>query len=832
MAEVSYALRWYLMLQLVGLAGLPLGLALFRRLPEHGYGLSKALGLLLTGWVFWLGVSFGWLGNNAGGVLIALALVAGVGLSVWGGYYVHRMAPKVLPEWRSVLASEGLFALTFGAGCLMRAAMPNIETAGGEKWMESAFLRAILRAEAFPPHDPWLSGFAISYYYFGYVIVALVTHLSAVPPAIAFNLAIAGLFALTCSGAYSLVYNLIRLDKTLSSRLSPALGGLLGPLLVAVMGNLEGALECLHARGVGPAAFWRWLGIRSIDSPPPPFSEGTWIPTRFFWWWQASRVLRDYTLWGEHQEVIDEFPSFSFILGDLHPHLLGLPFVLLAIGLALTLFLKGYGREENVELRTSIRPFRISSLVGWEFWVYAVCLGGLGFLNTWDFPIYLVLSVLAYVVGAVIKDGHSALGVVGKEAVVLFVVWLGLGIVLYLPFWLGFQSQAGGFLPNVFNPTHLPQFLIFFGPLLFLVTVFAIREGRHAGIRPVFVLAWSIGVLFCIFIFGAVLLALGVWLSRIGLLPNDGALVYLRAWAARMPIPGLEHIPNIHELISERLRQRLANPWTALCLIGLLVWSVSILVSRAQKSAYEVSQGSSLSVRTFVVLLVIIGGLLTLSVEYVYLRDHFGTRMNTVFKFYFQAWVLWGIVAAYALCLYIAERRVGLVAAAVILIALGLVYPALAIPARSREQGTPWTLDGIAHLAISHPEDYAAIAWLNQTVVGAPVLLEAPADQYRAYVYEGRVSAHTGLPTLLGWAGHEFQWRGTYTVQAQREQDIMELYATTSLARAQALLEEYHIRYVYVGPLERERYPAAGLEKFARLMQAVYVAPGVTIYSR
>ena len=108
-------------------------------------------------------------------------------------------------------------------------------------------------------------------------------------------------------------------------------------------------------------------------------------------------------------------------------------------------------------------------------------------------------------------------------------------------------------------------------------------------------------------------------------------------------------------------------------------------------------------------------------------------------------------------------------AVALLMIAASLVYTLLAVPARAREQGVPWTLDGAAWLQQSYPEDAAAIAWLNDNIEGTSVIVEAPGDQHRAYVYEGRVSAFTGLPTVLGWGGHQLQWRGNYDESGARE---------------------------------------------------------------
>jgi uncharacterized membrane protein len=190
----------------------------------------------------------------------------------------------------------------------------------------------------------------------------------------------------------------------------------------------------------------------------------------------------------------------------------------------------------------------------------------------------------------------------------------------------------------------------------------------------------------------------------------------------------------------------------------------------------------------FALLLALLGLLLTLAPEFVYLQDIFMTRMNTIFKFYFQAWVLWSLAGAWQLCIWLnhehderhppARWRPLVLISSTLLIAVGLIYTVLAVPARGREQGTPWTLDGAAWLQTTQPEDYAAIAWLNANVEGAPVIVEAPGDQHRAYIYEGRVSALTGLPTLLGWGGHERQWRGNYEEPAVREADLERLFST------------------------------------------------------
>jgi uncharacterized membrane protein len=135
----------------------------------------------------------------------------------------------------------------------------------------------------------------------------------------------------------------------------------------------------------------------------------------------------------------------------------------------------------------------------------------------------------------------------------------------------------------------------------------------------------------------------------------------------------------------------------------------------------------------------------------------------------------------------------------------------------------------MAWLETAYPDDYAAIRWLQANAPDGVVILEAPGESYG---YAGRVSALTGLPTVLGWDFHEYQWRGNYDEPARRKPEIDILYNTVDPMQTLTLLDKYAITYVYVGRLERERYNPNGLAKFERLMKVVYQQDGVTIYQR
>ncbi len=839
-------LVWWLVILLFGLIGWPLAASLFPFLPDRGYTLARPVGLLLTGYILWLGASFRLLQNNPGGIIVALTVVAVTGL-IWQRRQARPDDAPSLPawlgqRWRYVLLVEALFAVTYLAWVYYKAHNPNIETAGGEKWMEIAFINGILRSQHFPPQDPWLSGFGISYYYFGYVLMAMVTQLTGIVSTEAFNLYIPTLLALTLTGAFGLMANLVNLYQnrlTAAIENLPAVAtGLLAALFVGLLGNLIGVLEVLHKRGLLPPAFWIWLDIRDLKIPPAGPSA-SWIPDRFIWWWRGSRVLTDYNLAGHEQEVIDEFPFFSFLLGDVHPHVLALPFVLLVIALALHLLLRpvtppeqpaaGGGIVDKIReiLENSWRELLQASGGGFGFGLIAVAVGGLSFLNTWDFPIYLGVIGLALVVRYARSrpTWSDALlpALLGAAAIGLA------GVLLYLPFYATFQSQARGILPNLWNPTRLPQFFVFFGPFLVAVTALLLAlSARRGGWQKR--LGWTLQLT----VLGPLLLMLT---ALTGLLLSSAGRGYVEGLLSDPMVQQVIGSDTIGALLQASLARRLANPWTFLLLGGLLGWVLALAIGLAESAGQQHADGSrSRLVEQFVLILLVVGLALPLAVEFIYLRDNFGIRMNTIFKFYFQAWVLLALASAFAVY-YVSVRARGaprllFQVVMALLVAGGLIYPVLATLNKANNFQDPATLNGIAWIAQNRPDDYAAIEWLRQNAPDNAIILEAPGSSYAAYQYTGRISALTGLPTLLGWGGHESQWRGNYDEPARREPEIDLLFNTLDPRQAQALLDKYHIKYVYVGALERERYSPQSLKKFANLMTVAFQQGDVIIYQR
>ena len=828
-------ISWYFIISLLGWLTFPLAYSLFPALADRGYTLSRAAGLLIWGYVFWLLASLGVAQNDMGGILLALGVL--IAISTWS--IVNRQS-SVLNFLKSnlsvILTTEILFFAAFAFLAFVRSANP--ELASTEKPMELAFINGILRSPTFPPQDPWLSGYAISYYYFGYVMTAMLARLSGITGSMAHNLMTSLIFALGAVGSYGILYNLLS-QSSIVNRKSSIGSALLAPLFLLLVSNFEALLEVLHrlglfwvknAAGEYTSAFWKWLDMKELSSPPTlPFQ---FMPDRYLWWWRASRVIQDYDMRHNPLEVIDEFPFFSFLLGDLHPHVLAIPFGLLAIAVALNLFLGGWRGQINfpwgARLHISYAGFLFSALV----------IGGLAFLNTWDILIAAALIVGSYVFWRANEDGWR-----WDRLEDVFLLGLPLGVVsilLYFPFYLGFSSQAGGILPNLMYSTRGAHLWVMWGTLLIPIFAYLIHlssgvqelapahsdgEPSESKIFPNWKLALilGLGLTLLLWIFSWLIGWVGSFIE------NDFVRMFLDSQGM-----------TAGKLFNATSLRRLSYIASLITLLAVLIPSLAYIFPRSvirnteyvpiENPKLEIVNRKSKVENQFVLLLLALGAILVLVPEFVYLRDQFGYRINTIFKFYYQAWMLWSLAAAFATAYLLQNLRgiknivfsvlIGLV------IFAGLLYPTLSLLTKTDNFKPPYgfTLDDFDRVVRENPDEAAAIEFLRTVPDG--VIVEAVGGSYSNYA---RISTYTGLQTVLGWPGHEAQWRGNYTPQGSRSDDITQLYTTTRWEEAQSIIAQYGIRYIYIGTLERTSMHV-NEEKFKTHLKPIFQKNDVVIY--
>ncbi len=819
-------ISWYILITILGWMTFPLTYRLFPALADRGYTLARAFGLLVWGFVFWLFATLGLAQNDIGGLLLGLVIV--IGLSVWSIF--NRQSSIANPKssivhWlsenlRLIITTELLFIVAFALMAFIRASNPETFTAGGEKWMEVAFINSIIHSPTFPPRDPWLSGYAISYYYFGYVMAAMLAKFTSTIASVAHNLMLSLIFALSAVGAYGILYNLLvtfhfpLVNDQVSSRKPSVTLPLFGPLFLLVISNLEGFLHSLHhaglfwrfnADGTATSRFWTWLDI--VDLRNPPIQPLTFVPREFFWWWRASRVVMDYDLQNNWTgDIISEFPAFSYTLGDLHPHVLAMPFMLLTVAAALNLFLGGWRGRINLffgELR-----------IGWEgFLVSALLLGGLAFLNTWDILAGGALIVFSYALFRVTESGWGWERI--EDILLLGIPVVIVAYVMYLPFFIGFDSQAGGILPSFMFPTRGIQLWVMWGTLF--VPLLAYLLYLSVNKTPA---NWRAGIFTAL---GLVLVLLAAMFA-IGLL----------ALALKPDVvkPLLEsQSRDVAQFIADSMLRRLKYIGGLLTLLAILIPTLSFLFSKREEQPDDNDSSFRLPPSSFIFLLISLGTLLILAPDFFYLRDNFGTRINTVFKFSYQAWQLLSLAAAFGAAVMFSNLRkvsLGMYSALMLVVIIaGLAYPVLAIPNKTgnfkADNPEQRTLDGAAYLARQMPDDYGAFQFMQGLEPG--VVAEAVGGQYSEYA---RISTFTGMPTVLGWPGHEGQWRDG-ALQGSRDQDIAALYSTPDWVTMQDIIKRYDIRYVVVGSLERAQYRVND-EKFDTFLKLIYRQGSIAIY--
>ena len=370
-SDLFYIFTWWATIFLIGIIFLRFTTAIFSNFFDSGYIFSKVLGLVFVSYaIFLLGLSH-LLPFTQFNILIILFLAA-----IANYIFLRKKTSRetflnhIRKTWKIFLFEEILFFLTLAFWSYVKSFQPEIH--GLEKFMDYGFINSILRAEYFPPRDMWLTPFPINYYYFGHFITAVLTKLSGIPPFISYNLMLATIFAFTFTGAFSIGANLIR-------RISPIkafIGGLLSGFLVTLAGNLH-TIYAFFEPYPNETAKPIWQLVFS----PSTFPNSYWYPN-------ATRFIYN---------TIHEFPSYSFVVSDLHGHVLDIPLVLLTIALLLSMFLSTSEEQSRVHSSKFKILKNIPQLLTFNFKLLTL----LGFLlatmymtNAWDGIIYLLLSVI------------------------------------------------------------------------------------------------------------------------------------------------------------------------------------------------------------------------------------------------------------------------------------------------------------------------------------------------------------------------------------------------------------------------------------------------------
>lgn len=830
-------LVWWLLLTLLSWLVWPIAFVIFAPLRDRGYFISRTFGWLLGGWLLWILVSVGLFQNTVRDAWISVALLAVAGIA-FAIRQRRALGAYLRGNWKLLIAGEAVFAVAFLFFITIRLYNPDLWQPwfGGEKQMEFAFLNGILRSPTFPPVDPHFSGGFINYYYFGLYLVAYLIKLTGIYAEVAFNLTIATLFALTVINLFAVAYSAVKGHaplavhaKTLPLRVG-FWSALLAPLFVTIIGNLDGFAQVVRNLAT--------LGSSPFDSALPalkPFVDAGYGLQKLM---AHQAEMPPYDFWGPSRVVtptINEFPFWSFLFADLHPHIIGIPLAGMFLALVLVLI-------ENANTNWRQRwPYGLGLLA-----VFALFLGSMAAVNLWELPTYFGLGVLAFLISQFRGKGRIQwLLTIGVS-----LLYGALAYVLFLPFFRSYVNVGANGVGLLRAPDPPEQWLLVWGFLGFMFlswTLFVatrkvapeLDEQGHAVGKP-----------------AGIERATGLIFRRFDSLPRA---VYLQQ--------KLVARPSLTYLLLLALIPLLALFALGAVLLGWIVLALCLLplglaVALLWRRGREADAGSA-----FAVMLGATGLALLAGTQVVYLKDFLDGsdyyRMNTLFKFFNQAWVLWGVMAAIATPRLIDEWiaplvktkssalqrgfRYGWVTVFVILLAASLAYPILGTPARLDQRMPGWrppigTLNGLDFMregsyqwpdfnnTIELSYEYNALQWLLDHVRGNATLLEtSEVEYYRAW--GTRMASNTGLSGLKGM--HEQEQRYPEDV-GERDGLHRELWSTIDIPRTQQIMNDLHVDLVYIGQLERFLHPD-GVRKFEQmagegLLTQLYSNDRVTIY--
>jgi YYY domain-containing protein len=839
---ITQTLFWYGHLLLLGLVFFPLTKRIFSRFFDYGYAFSKTLAIIVCSYLaFIAGILH--LSGFTQLLLYIIILITGIlnFYLVWKDKEIGELLKAFSAKWLVFLFEEALFLGAILWLAYVRGQEPSIH--GLEKFMDFGFMDSIMRAQNFPPLDMWYSGgpdvngvnhttYPINYYYFGHLTGAFLMKLTGISPFVVYNLILATIFAIGITLTFSLIANIIHyaqkaLKKVPYSWVTTFLFGVLGSYIVNFAGNLHTIY--LFTKGYNndtPVPFWQ---IWSVFNPTK------------YWYPNATRFI---------PFTIHEFPSYSYVVADLHGHVFDIPFVLFTLAFLFNLFLFKFDTSEdttpaNVEEFTpgNILDFLKKTVLS-KHGLVAVSLGFLTAINymtnAFDGPIYVLFGcvIVWFVYGF-------------SQRSLVYMALIGVAFILFSrPFSAHFSLFVSGVGVNcapqsIFDPNQklapgVTKHTAKIGPFLF-------EEGNCQKSEP-----WMLFILWGFF-----------WIHALML----GAMKGIEHF---FPRKNKDTVPSQTKSHQKHHKTMPVLPFANLTL-----------------NQMDVFAGILFAFGTFLIIIP----------EFFYVKDiypaHF--RANTMFKLGYQAFIMMGIASTYVIfrlknfvadlnrwlfgIIFISVFAVfaiiftnpispdlisthkgwffeylllmPLILVAVIIImniknmyvvigsifilitahvlTLVAIYPFFGFPSyyanlsKTAEQRaaspTVTTLNGAKWLNDIYPEDLEMINYINKNIKGQPTILEAQGDSYTDY---DRISSYTGLPTVAGWWVHEWLWRGTSDVVGKRIPDIENIYQSNDIQLTKQLLKKYHVKYVVVSELERKKYTSLNEKKFTQIGKRIF----------
>ncbi|MBO4498266.1 MAG: hypothetical protein J5739_08680 [Lachnospiraceae bacterium] len=760
-SDFAQFMGWLLTLVAAGIIFFPVAFLMFRKFRDCGILFSITLGVAFMSWLSWLFSSIGFIPFNVWGSVIVwlVCALANIGFLV----AVKRIKGSIIPKDYNfsekiipMLITGLVFLVTFITWNYIRGFKPQA-LGSTECVMDYAFMKSLDRSNYMPATDMWMSGKGINYYYVGQYVATFLSKISGVGVGYGYNFMLMTEASLALAIPYSLVstvFSEFTASKGILRKASSHAAGLISGIAVSICGNFH---YIIFNYVVPPLR--DMLGVTSMAK-----ENNLSLPNYFFP--NSTRYIG--YMPSTTDKTIHEFPAYSFVLGDLHAHVINVMFALCVVGV---LYAYVINRKDRIKLAASgAMPLadknRADSLFGIERFfakVFDPCVVVVAFFvglfhttNYWDYPIYFVVAgaVILYVnftsegaryTGLVLTVFHAAIVIIISKLVCL-------------PFTLSFD-QISSDIAAVTERTPLYQFLVLWGfpflvAVVFIVVVVKNFLSTDKARREITVGAKDIEVS--------------------DIITPEAALSGHKAEAAP----------------AGKAKEK-KKCWIARFLLGVHPSDI------------------------FVVIIVCCAMGLCFIPELIYVKDIYSgdyKRANTMFKLTYQAFMLFGVSFGYifARLLIFGKKKArvfGAICLCLLLLCAG--YTKLAVDAwYFTADRTFTTLSATDFLEDGTNGEYEAILYLDKNVRGRPVIMEADGNSYTDAC---RFSAWTGLPTVLGWNTHEWLWRSSSdlsypAILSERKADVQTFYTTTDMSEMRKIINKHNISYIIIGTVERSRF--------------------------
>lgn len=741
---------WITTLELLGIVT---HLSIFRICKNFsyvGFSISKPLFLLLFGVITWLLHFFApiEISKSFMGILVTIFVIT--------SFYINR---NFFSSYINSFKSNCLIILLlffspliiFGVFLIIKSLDPSISHT--EQPMDFAFLNAVYNSNANLPSDPWFKGESINYYYFGYWIFGRFGNMLSIPPEIAYNLSLISIPYLAFSTVSGIVIYLV---VTQTPRLKQVLiPSIFASSSLVFLGNLYTPLKILEEKDLISQKVWDFVCIDGLHGSNNALTS-TFFPNEFWWWFKSTRIINhfgpscnmpgsDYT--------INEFPFFSFILGDLHPHVMSIPFVITFVIIAI--FIVNKHKIYSFETLILLVLFGITGF-------------GVTFINIWNITIVMLITV-----GISLLKIFNYQNYPKNELLVLIISLLSMSLTLLFTLIQSFESSIHGvYATNI--QSDFTQEIVIWLPFLIIHFIYLIR----------IISMYPVG---------------NKWRKSLFI-----SMLFVTS-------------PLIISLFLQSINPSI-NHKTITGIIFTIFSATSIFY------AFAINQNYCNHKSVITLSLIGISFFLLAIPEFLFLGDIFNNRMNTIFKFYYLAWIFLSITSG--ICFYESTKflrtktdfKKTLTTSLILLpFLLGFLYLPASIKSITPNSYT-FSIDGFYDLKLNRPHEAKAIFFAKENIPSKEGILEAVGEWNKF----GLISSNTGISNVINWPDHEKQWRKDSNEIISRINHVDTIYKTTDSNKAKQLMNQYEIKFILIGENESIKYNAESLDKFYSIASTVF----------